>query len=100
MLFIIFGFSKRRYCLGGTFFDVSQILLLELLKRLLQIKPVSPFSTYAEGSIDFHGKGILSVNTENLPTDDDILDAEPKIKPRPRLNFSVLIECTSPYFHI
>ena len=51
----------------------------------LQIKPVSPFATYAEGAVDCRGNNSSLVNPENISTDDDILNEEPRIKPRPRL---------------
>ena len=46
---------------------------------------MSPFATYAEGSVDCRGNASSLVNPEDVSTDDDILDEEPKIKPRPRL---------------
>ncbi len=50
----------------------------------VQIKPVSPFATYADGCVEMRDDLPSLVDPENVPSDDDLLESEPKVKPRPR----------------
>ena len=51
--------------------------------KSLQLKPKSPFATIDEVTLESREKPVLGV--ENYPPDDDVLNMEPKVPPRPRL---------------